>query len=135
MYNNILVPVMLDENDDHARSYEAAKTLASPNAQMTVIHVNEPVPTYALAEFSTELLTKARSDMRAALDKAAAKLPGAASALIVGHAGREILKYAEDHGVDCIVIASHQPGLSDYFLGSTAGRIVRHATCCVHVLR
>ena len=32
-------------------------------------------------------------------------------------------------------IASHQPGLQDYFLGSTAAKVVRHATCSVLVMR
>ena len=36
---------------------------------------------------------------------------------------------------DCVVIASHRPGLQDYLLGSTAARVVRHAACSVHVLR
>ncbi len=39
------------------------------------------------------------------------------------------------HAVDCIVIGSHKPGLSDYLLGSTAARVVRHAPCAVHVYR
>ena len=34
-----------------------------------------------------------------------------------------------------IVIASHDPGLADYLLGSTAGRVVRHAHCSVLVVR
>ncbi|MET0093936.1 MAG: universal stress protein [Sedimenticola sp.] len=30
---------------------------------------------------------------------------------------------------------AHRPGLSDFFLGSTAARIMRYANCSVHVLR
>lgn len=135
MYANILVPIMLDTDTNIERSFAAAKALANPDAKLTVIHVNEPVPTYAVGEFPTDILVQARSEMRAALDEAAAKLPGATSALLIGRAGHEILKYAEDHSVDCIIIASHQPDFSDYFLGSTASRVVRHAKCCVHVLR
>ena len=55
--------------------------------------------------------------------------------VVVGHPGRTITDYADENGIDCIVIASHQPGLQDYFLGSTAARVVRHAHCAVHVLR
>ncbi|MBT8474881.1 MAG: universal stress protein, partial [Alphaproteobacteria bacterium] len=46
-----------------------------------------------------------------------------------------ITEYADSHGCDCIIIMSHQPGLQDYFLGSTAARVVRHAHCAVHVMR
>ena len=42
---------------------------------------------------------------------------------------------AEDDKVDLIIIASHKPGLQDYFLGSTAARVVRHASCSVLVVR
>ena len=55
--------------------------------------------------------------------------------VVDGHSARTILDYAEEHGVDCIVMASHRPDITDYFLGSTAARVVRHAACAVHVLR
>ena len=55
--------------------------------------------------------------------------------VIVGHSANGILDYAEKNEIDCIIVASHRPGYQDYFLGSTAARVVRHATCAVHVLR
>jgi nucleotide-binding universal stress UspA family protein len=55
--------------------------------------------------------------------------------MLKGHIGRTIADYAAEAAVDCIVIGSHRPGLTDYFLGSTAARVVRHAPCAVHVLR
>jgi nucleotide-binding universal stress UspA family protein len=42
---------------------------------------------------------------------------------------------AEEKGADLIIIASHRPGLKDYFLGSTAAKVVRHAKCSVLVIR
>ena len=55
--------------------------------------------------------------------------------VITGHAGRTIVDYANDQGIDCIVMNSHRPDLTDYFLGSTAARVVRHAQCPVLVMR
>ena len=52
-----------------------------------------------------------------------------------GHPANEILEAASKFDVDLIIVASHRPGLSDYFLGSTAARIVRHAQCPVLVDR
>ena len=40
-----------------------------------------------------------------------------------------------ESGADLLIIASHRPGLQDYFLGSTAAHVVRHAACSVHVIR
>ena len=55
--------------------------------------------------------------------------------IIEGHSARTILDFAEENAIDCIVMGSHKPGLADYFLGSTAARVVRHANCAVHVHR
>ncbi len=48
---------------------------------------------------------------------------------------KEILKVARDYDIDMIVIASHQPELSDYLLGPNAAKVVRHANCSVLVVR
>jgi nucleotide-binding universal stress UspA family protein len=53
----------------------------------------------------------------------------------IGHPSRTILEVAEEKAADLIIIASHQPGLQDYFLGSTAAKVVRHAKCSVLVVR
>ena len=52
-----------------------------------------------------------------------------------GHPNHGILDYANEMGIDCIIMASHKPGLQDYLIGSTAARVVRHAKCAVHVIR
>ncbi len=62
-------------------------------------------------------------------------LEGVDAKIIEGHSARTIIDYADTNKVDCIVIGSHRPDLRDYFLGSTASRVVRHAKCAVHVYR
>lgn len=47
----------------------------------------------------------------------------------------EILAYARLLPADLVVIPSNLPGLSTYFLGSTASAVVRHAKCAVLVVR
>jgi len=51
------------------------------------------------------------------------------------HAASAILESVKKHDADLIIVASHKPGLSDYFLGSTAARVVRHARVPVFVNR
>jgi nucleotide-binding universal stress UspA family protein len=53
----------------------------------------------------------------------------------LGHTYKVILDVADEKEVDLIVIASHRPGFQDYYLGSTAAKVVRHANCSVHVVR
>ena len=53
----------------------------------------------------------------------------------IGHPYKTILEVAQEKNADLIIVASHQPGFQDYFLGSTAAKVVRHATCSVLVVR
>ena len=52
-----------------------------------------------------------------------------------GHAYNTILEVAEKENADLIILASHKPGLIDYFIGSNAAKVVRHAKCSVLVVR
>lgn len=135
MYRNILVPVIFDERHDSQASYLAARALADEGANFTVLHVMESIPTYAANQIPAELLAKSRSEVEQKLKKSARALRGASAVLVSGHASRLIVDYANENGIDCIVIASHAPGIENIFLGSTADKIVRHAKCSVHVIR
>ena len=52
-----------------------------------------------------------------------------------GTAYEEILKVAKDIAATMIVLGAHRPALSDYLIGPTAARVVRHAECSVNVMR
>lgn len=135
MYKNILVPVVFDKEGGYDESFEVARALAADGAKFTVLHVIESIPGYVVAEIPDDLLAKTRGEVEEALTEAAKGLPGATAKLISGHSGRSVVDYANDNGIDCIVLASHRPGFEDLFLGSTAARVVRHAKCAVHVIR
>jgi universal stress protein F len=135
MYKNILVPVIFDEEHDTQASYMAAKTLADDGAVFTVIHVLEDIPAYVVAEIPNEVLAATRQEVTKALAQSAKALPGARTELISGHSGKTIVDYADANNNDCIVVASHKPSIGDFFLGSTASRVVQHAKCAVHIIR
>ena len=52
-----------------------------------------------------------------------------------GNVYQEILAYADKIGINLNIVASHKPNVGDDLLGTTAARIVRHATCSVLVIR
>ena len=135
MYKNILVPILVDDEHNAETSFQAAQALADENASFTILHVMESIPGYVVSQLPEELLNKSKAQTEEALEKASAALPGSKTQLISGHAGRSIVDYASENDIDCIVIESHQPGIEDFFLGSTASRVVRHAACAVHVIR
>lgn len=54
------------------------------------------------------------------------------TAVVVGSAATEILRYATEHGAQVIVLGSHGHGVVRRFmLGSVADRVLRQATCPV----
>jgi nucleotide-binding universal stress UspA family protein len=127
--------VLLDKEHDTAASYEVAQAISEDGAKFHVIHVMETIPSYATTQIPQEILDHTRQEAAEEMNASAKALPGAETHLVSGHAGRAILDYADKHGCDCIVLASHRPGMEDFFLGSTAARVVRHAKCSVHVIR
>ena len=135
MYKNILVPVVLDHSHDTNASFLCASALADDDATFTVLHVMEALPAYAEYQIPADVLARSNDEIRKELSRLASGLPGANAVLVSGHAGRSILDYADEHDIDCIIVASHTPGLMDYLIGSTADRVVRHANSAVHVIR
>lgn len=135
MYKNILVPVIFDERHDTQASFLAARALADDEATFTVIHVMEAIPAYAETQIPADILASTRQEVVRNLEQAAKALPGAKAELVSGQAGRAIVDYADKNDIDCIIVASHRPGFENFFLGSTADRVVRHAGCAVHVIR
>jgi nucleotide-binding universal stress UspA family protein len=54
------------------------------------------------------------------------------TAIAVGPAAAEIVRYANDHGANAIVLGSHGHGIVRRFvLGNVADRVLRQATCPV----
>lgn len=135
MYKHVLVPISFDEDRDAAGAMDVAKLLVDAKGHITLLHVMEQIPSYAISYMPESYLVESRQAIQAELSDMAAKLPNAQGLVIDGHSGRTILDWAGENDVDCIVIASHRPGMQDLLLGSTAHQVVRHAECAVHVVR
>ncbi|MEM8580939.1 MAG: universal stress protein [Pseudomonadota bacterium] len=135
MYKNILVAIALDHSPDSGKALDVAHLLADESAEITALNVLEEIPTYAASQIPRERLVHRAEEAEAELKAELGGLSGVKPVVISGHAGRAILAYAAERGCDCIVLSSHKPGLQDFFIGSTASRVVREARCAVHVLR
>ncbi len=135
MYSNILVPIALEHERDTGSAMDIAHRLLAEGGKITALHVMEPIPSYVATYLPPDQLENRYGETLAALTAELGGVRDVRPVVVTGNPGRSIVEYAEDHGVDCIVVASHQPGLQDYLLGSTAARVVRHAHCAVHVIR
>lgn len=137
MYDHIIVAVDLSHGEAGKALLENALKLVNAGGTVRVLNVLEDVPSYIAAELPRDLNDRRNAEARVELGLL---LPKDTSAHVVsevrtGAASAQILQCAEDTGADLIMLASHRPGLSDYFIGSTAARVVRHAQCSVLVSR
>ncbi len=136
MYKNILVPMALDHKTDHKVPIEIAKVLLSQGGKITLLNVVMEIPSYVELELPKETQSRWIKESQEELETLAKDcFPDALCKVVEGHASSSILDYAGEKEIDCIVMASHEPGLQDYLLGSTAARVVRHAKCSVHIIR
>ncbi len=135
MYHHLLVPVAYEPDRPFRPALTVARKLAAPGARLTLLHVIEEAPAFAI----DYLPDGWREDLRRAIEAdLAAQLAVIDNGQVIvseGNPGRVILDWARDNEVDCIVMPSHRMGVQDMLLGSTSSRVVRDAGCAVHVLR
>ena len=136
MYKSILVPVDLAHDDLGKMLMAKAMQLLDAGGKIHVLYVLDEVPAYIAAEIPENIISDRKSEALADLKKLATGAGLDAEAEVrSGSPSICILGAAEEHKCDLIMIASHRPGLSDYFIGSTAARVVRHAQCSVLISR
>lgn len=134
MYKKILVPMALDHGISQ-HTLEIARALCAADAQIIALHVYE-VPKGSVSTYIGEdTVRRGYERANEILQEKVAGLGDVNAEITRGQAHRAIIEYAVSHDFDCIVIGSHKPGLTDYLIGSTAARVVRHAPCAVHVHR
>ncbi len=136
MYKTILVPMDIGHLPKGKITIDLAAAHASDETRIVLLNVIEEIPGWASVAIPTEIIQKSTTDAQNGL-KAVATASGHKMDVMVrtGHSYSTILDVAEEIEADLIIIASHSPGLQDYFLGSTAAKVVRHARCSVLVVR
>ncbi|SDY57819.1 universal stress protein [Citreimonas salinaria] len=135
MYQKILIPIAPDHIDAVPESIAAARVLADEGATIHALSVLEVIPNYVSTEIPYEVYERSCGETQTRLEAAFQDLPEAKISAEIGSPSSKILDVVKEGGYDLIVIRSHKPGLQDWFLGSTTGKVLRHAPCSVHVLR
>jgi universal stress protein F len=136
MYKTILVPVDMSHLEKGKSMIDVARKQGDKDSQIILLHVIEEIPTWAAAEIPAGIMDKSRQTIHEELQEIASAASIKADVEIrSGHPYKTILDKAGEVEADLIIVASHKPGLQDYFLGSTAAKVVRHAKCSVLVVR
>lgn len=137
MFHNVLVPIDLGHIEQGKALVKTAMEQMD-SGKLTLLHVLPPIPGYVSAYIPEGQSEKSQERALKQLGEIAQELGIADTAgktVLIGSVHIQILAWAEDADVDLIVMASHQPEFTDYLIGTTAARVVRHATCSVLVAR
>ncbi|MEP1931027.1 MAG: universal stress protein [Roseibium sp.] len=135
MYNNILIPVALDHEAIVMRKLETARHLLSEGGRITLLTVLENIPGFVSEFVDLKLDNHLSQKVIERLKSVAGSDDAIDCQVATGKPGVQIAQHASDNGIDLIVVGSHHPSATDYFLGSTASRVVRRAGCSVFVVR
>lgn len=136
MYKKIIVPVDVGALEKGEKILAKAAALLDAGGEVVLLNVLEDMPGYLAIDLPVDLMENALNENKAKLVQLKEKTGLNAKVEIrSGAAAREILTAAQEHGADLIIVASHTPDISNYFIGATADRVVRHAKCSVLVDR
>ncbi len=139
-YKEVLVAV--DLSDDLSGSLQRAVDQVSAGATVSVVHVLEPAYYYYGMEpalgtlppsFEEDLLKRATTQLADVGRRYG--VPPERQYLERGHAPTQILRLAQDKGVDLIIVGSHGRHGWRLLLGSTANAVLHGARCDVLAVR
>lgn len=140
----ILVPV--DFSDCSQKALDYALSFADRfDARIELIHVYEPpfdlgdVPVQVGDAPPQPIGDYIRFQVKEHLDRMLATCPDGiaiSGKMVTGRVDHEVVRIAEESDADLIIMGTHgRTGLSRFFLGSVAERVLRRATCPVLTVR
>lgn len=137
MYMNILVPVDIAHLAEAKGTVDLAmNNCAKGQGRVTLLNVIEDIPHWAAAQLPEGMMEQSRARARTALESLANGYEQSVEVEIrTGHTCQVILDTAREKKSELIVMLSHRPGFQEYYLGSNAAKVVRHAQCSVLVVR
>jgi nucleotide-binding universal stress UspA family protein len=128
---------------DFSHTGDAALALATvlardTGAKLLIVHVEEPPVAYGGGELYYGIPNPATEDLQKMLDAVQPNDPHVPCErhLVTGDPATTIVKFAEEQGVDMIVMGTHgRTGLSRLLMGSVAESVVGRSKCPVLTLR
>lgn len=139
MYSRIMVPLDLSESSLDKAALDKALDLAEvEESTLRLIHVVPLTPALLADYVPSDFDVQQSASIKQELDLIASDTGLKDRVTVVVRQGgvyHEILEEAKRAQIDLIVMSSHRPDMRDYLIGSNAGRVVRHATCSVLVVR
>jgi len=142
-YRSILLPIDFGDTSVSALS-KATEIARSYGAILTLLHVAEPVDLSGYAKDGDASVEDFLDDQLDSAEKALHEFTSNAplegievyTRVVQGRPGRKIIEYADEEGIDLIIIPSlGKSGLERLLMGSTVNKVVHRANCPVMVLK
>lgn len=139
-FKKILCPT--DFSEPACRAIRAAGELAEKfSSELILMHVVGPVPVletptglagFDVAAYQKELSNSAESSLQLRLEEHIPKSVSSRALVIHGEAAHEIVRVANEEGVDLIVLSTHgESGWRHRIFGSVFEKVIRMAECPV----
>lgn len=131
MHKHILVPIDLADRKISEKAVKAAQHIARrEGAKLSVITV---IP--AWPEDLRRTPKDYRPDFEAFLEKLRDGVEVEGIFQVGGSISGRIIEAVKERGIDLVVMASHNPRITDFLIGSNAAHVALHAPCSVMVVR
>ena len=131
MYKHILVPIDLAETLAAGKAVGVARHIARRDgSRISVISVVPAWPEDPVAEPRDY-----QPDLDAYIDSVGEDCDIEGDVRVGGSISGRIIETVEEKKIDLVVMASHDPRVTDYLIGSNAAHVVLHASCSVLVVR
>jgi universal stress protein A len=139
------IVVAIDLSSESTAILKRAKDVSAPDGEIHLVYVQEPmdsvymgvVPYGPVFVGMDEVEENLRSELQQKLDDIGKKfgVPENARHFLNGTPAREIHRFAEDNGMDLIVLGTHGQKGVQLLLGATANSVLHGATCDVLAVR
>jgi nucleotide-binding universal stress UspA family protein len=139
MFHKILVAI--DGSPASEKALAAAVDLASHyQADLTALSVAEGPAIVAMIDEVDDVRQRVESHLHqigeAAVQFARSRGVALRSVVVRGHAADAIVRYAENEGMNLIVLGQHgHSRIARFFLGSTSDRVSEHCHCTVMIVK
>lgn len=138
------VLVAFDGSELSVKALNEAIVMAenNPEFQLDVVTALNPTAQISSAVIYASVLSELRKDavdmLNEVNEELANKLPNHTTRTMVleGNPGEEIVKYADEHGFEMIIMGSRGlSGIKELFLGSVSHNVLQRANCPVLVIK